>query len=305
MTVLITGGAGFIGSLLAERLLNGGHEVVVVDNLSNGLAETVPDEAIFYEMDLAEDDLEAVFEHGIDTVFHLAANADVRVQNEDRMRDFQDGLMATKQLLEVMYRHDVDDLVYTSSSTVYGEDVELPTPESYGPMEPISLYGSSKMGCEAMLSAYAHSFDIETTVLRLANIIGGRSKKGVTYDFVEKLRDDPAELEVLGNGTQQKSYLHIDDCIDALLHAHQHRDGAFEIFNVGNTDSVSVTEIAEIVIDAYDCDAEIHYTGGEKGWTGDVPEMLLDITKLQDRGWEASMSSGEAVRQTANEILSD
>jgi UDP-glucose 4-epimerase len=304
MTVVVTGGAGFIGSTLAKKLVDEGRDVVVIDNLSSGSQDNIPDEADFYNINLnSTKEVEKVLEN-VDRVYHLAANADVKVQNEDRDKDINEGIIATRSLLEAMYSAGVKDLVFTSSSTVYGEDVEVPTPETYGVMEPISLYGSAKLSAEAIISAYSHSFGFESSVLRLANIIGGRSEKSVTYDFVKKLKDDSSELEVLGNGKQKKSYIHVDDCVNAIVTAARNREDSYEVYNVGNEDSVSVTNIAEAVIDEYNSDTEIHYTGGKKGWTGDVPVMLLDIEKIKEKlDWSPSMNSEEAVRKTAREVI--
>jgi UDP-glucose 4-epimerase len=304
MNVAVTGGAGFIGSKLAEQLVDDGRDVVVIDNLSSGSRDNIPDEADFYNINLnSTKEVEKVLEN-VDRVYHLAANADVKVQNEDRDKDINDGILATRSLLEAMYSAGVKDLVFTSSSTVYGEDVEVPTPETYGVMEPISLYGSAKLSAEAIISAYSHSFGFESSVLRLANVIGGRSEKSVTYDFVKKLEDDSSELEVLGNGKQKKSYIHVDDCVNAILTAARNQEDSYEVYNVGNEDSVSVTNIAEAVIDECGSDTEIYYTGGEKGWTGDVPVMLLDIEKIKEKlDWSPSMNSEEAVRKTAREVI--
>jgi UDP-glucose 4-epimerase len=304
MTVVVTGGAGFIGSTLVKKLVDEGRDVVVIDNLSSGSQDNIPDEADFYNINLnSTKEVEKVLEN-VDRVYHLAANADVKVQNEDRDKDINEGIIATRSLLEAMYSAGVKDLVFTSSSTVYGEDVEVPTPETYGVMEPISLYGSAKLSAEAIISAYSHSFGFESSVLRLANIIGGRSEKSVTYDFVKKLEDDSSELEVLGNGKQKKSYIHVDDCVNAIVTAARNREDSYEVYNVGNEDSVSVTNIAEAVIDEYSSDTEIYYTGGEKGWTGDVPVMLLDIEKIKEElDWSPSMNSEEAVRKNAREVI--
>jgi len=307
MTVLVTGGAGFIGSHLVEELLDRGRDVVVMDDLSEGHREHVPEEATFYEADLKDEDaLGEVFnQHFFSRVYHLAANADVRTQNEDRMIDRRENVDGTHVLLEAMHEHGVRDIVFTSSSVVYGEADEFPTPEEYSPLEPISLYGASKLAAESLLAAYAHSFGFEVSVLRLANIIGARSDHGVTYDFVHKLAEEDSELEVLGDGRQRKSYLHVDDCVDAIVLAAQERSKDFEVLNIGNTDSLEVSRIAEVVIDAYGCDAEIRYTGGEKGWTGDVAEMLLDISRIGAKGWSPSVGSEEAVTVTAEGIIAD
>jgi UDP-glucose 4-epimerase len=304
MRVLVTGGAGFIGSRLAEELLDRGREVVVVDDLSEGRRAFVPDAAGFVEADLKDRQaIDDVLSQGFDRVYHLAANRDVSVQEEDREVDVRENINATHNLLEAMYEHGVDDLVFTSSSVVYGEADQFPTPEDYSPLEPISLYGASKLSAESLACVYARSFGIETTVLRLANIIGSRSDHGVIYDFVQKLEDDPSSLFVLGDGKQRKSYLHVDDCVGATIQAAEKREDMYEVYNVGNTDSVSVSRIAEMVIEEYGCDAEIEYEGGEKGWTGDVTEMLLAIDRLVGLDWQPGMSSAEAVRKTARGLV--
>ncbi len=302
LKIAVTGGAGFIGSGLVERLVDEGHEVVVVDNLSTGKKSRVPSGAEFRNVDLSRD-FDPGFLEGVDRVYHLAANADVKAQNDDRDLDFLNGFKATKNLLEAMESQGVNDLVFTSSSTVYGEEVPTPTPESYGPLEPISLYGSYKLASESLISTYSHSFGFSSTVLRLANIVSGDMEKGVVYDFVEKLREGPSSLEVLGDGRQEKSYLSLEECIDAMLQAARGREERYEVYNVGSRDTVSVERIAEIVVEGYGSDTEITYTGGRRGWKGDVPRMLLDVSKIRERiGWNPEKLSEETVEQAAKEM---
>jgi UDP-glucose 4-epimerase len=304
MNVVVTGGAGFIGSRLTELLLKEGHEATVIDNLSAGSRENVPPGASFVQADVKDRRaMREVLSEDIDRVYHLAAARDVSIQEEDRETDVQENVVGTHTLLEAMYKEGVTDIVFTSSSVVYGEPDEFPTPEGYGPMEPISLYGATKLSAESLICTYAKSFGFEATSLRLANIIGPRSDHGVIPDFIEKLEENDDVLHVLGNGKQRKSYLHVDDCVKAILTAARNRKYDYEVFNVGNEDAVAVSRIVELVIEAFGCDARIEYEGSERGWTGDVTEMLLDISRLSERGWTLSMTSEEAVRKTAERLI--
>ena len=302
--VLVTGGAGFIGSHLVERLLAADADVTVVDDLSNGDAARVPDGATLVEADLASippADLAAHLE-GIDLVFHLAASKHV---DTDRPHgQFDDNTRMTRALLEAMADADVRELAYTSSSTVYGE-APRPTPEDYAPLEPISAYGASKLADEGLLSARTHSHDLTVWNFRFANVVGPRLRGAVIPDFIEKLEDDPETLTILGNGRQEKSYLHVEDCLDAMLHVVERADDAMNTYNLGTRTTTSVDRIAAIVADEMDLDPTFEYTGGDRGWTGDVPKMRLSIEKLSALGWEPSLSSDEAVRRATGEILAE
>lgn len=301
MNTIVTGGAGFIGSHLVERLLGDGHAVTVIDNLSAGKRENVPEGAELVEGDITD---RPFLEEAIqgEVVFHLAANPDVRSGAEDPGRDMDENVQGTFNVLEAMRANEVDRIVFTSSSTVYGEADDFPTPESYGSLKPISMYGASKIAGESLISAYTGTFGFRSWVFRLANIIGPRNEKGVIYDFIHKLEEDSDVLDVLGNGEQQKSYLYVDDCVEAIMIGFQKSDGSMDIFNVGSTDTVAVKTIAETVADHFD-DPRIEYESKEKGWKGDVTEMLLDIKKLQELGWEPSMNSEDAVRETTENLI--
>jgi UDP-glucose 4-epimerase len=296
MKAAVTGGAGFIGSHLIENL--DAEEIIAIDNLSSGNRENLPENVELLEKDIKSADLEEIFQD-IDVVFHLAANPKVNTFPGDREKDFEENLTGTKRVLDACVEAEVDELVFTSSSVVYGEEAEIPTPEDHR-LDPISMYGATKAGDEHMIQVYGHTFNLDVTIVRLANIIGGRNPKGVIHDFVEKLRDNPEELEILGNGKQRKSYIHVEDTVEGILNAWNSEE---VVFNIGSEDSASVDEIADIVSEEMNLDPEYSYTGGEKGWTGDVPEMRLEIEKLKSEGWSPSMNSRGAIRQTVREIL--
>jgi len=314
--VLVTGGAGFLGSHLMDRLMQMGMFVRVVDNLSSGRLENVKGWLSDSRFEFVHGDLkdlgvaeEAV--NGVEVVFHLAANPEVRVAEVDPSIHFRENLLTTFNILEAMRKSENARLiVFFSSSTVYGEPAEIPTPEDYGPLLPISVYGASKLGCESLISAYCHTSGVRGLILRLANVVGGRSTHGVIVDFIRKLQENPRELEILGDGSQSKSYLHIKDCVDAVLHALRYfldEKKALEVYNVGSLDKVDVKRIAEIVCDEMRLrDLEFKFTGGVdggRGWMGDVKTMLLSTDKLLNLGWRPKFNSEEAVRLGCRELL--
>jgi len=301
--VLVTGGAGFIGTHLVDRLLADDNDVVVVDDLSNGARDRVPDDAEFVKADLTEPDaLDGVLTGEIDLVVHLAASKVVNV--DDPHEQFHDNTRMTTNLLEAMAEAGVDRIAYTSSSTVYGE-APRPTPEDYAPLEPISAYGTSKLADEGLLSVQAHSHDFTVWTFRFANIVGPGLRGAVIPDFVEKLRDDPETLTILGDGRQEKSYMHVEDCVDAMVHVVANGDRPVNTYNLGTRTTTSVDRIAAIVADEMGLDPDYEYTGGDRGWTGDVPKMRLSIEKLAALGWEPELSSDAAVRRSARELIAE
>ena len=298
MRIAVTGGAGFIGSHLAEKLIDE-HEVKILDNFSSGTEDYIPEGAELEKLDVKEEKRVIEALEDVDSVFHFAANPKVNTFPDDRKKDFDENLAGTKSVLEACVENNIDDLSFASSSVVYGEDAPIPTPEE-AKFDPISMYGATKCSGEHMCRVYARTFDIDLTILRLANIVGGRNQKGVIYDFMQKLQDDPEKLKILGNGKQKKSYLHIEDTIKGVITAWQ---SSKTTFNIGAEDSIDVDEIAEIVADEMNVNPKREYTGGERGWTGDVPEMRLNIEKLREEGWETDNNSAESVKKTLRELM--
>ncbi len=303
-TALVTGGAGFVGSHLSETLLDAGADVLVADDLSNGRAEWVPADATLLETDLTEpEDVERAVTAAVDIVFHLAARKD---PNDDNPRgQFAENTAATHLLLERCRQTSVERFAFASSSTVYGE-AERPTPEAHTPLEPISVYGASKLGEEGLVSTFAHSHGITADIFRFANIVGPRLRGAVIPDFVEKLRADSERLTILGDGRQEKSYMHVDDCVDAMRHVAEHGTGGpVRTYNLGTRATTSVDDIAEIVADVLGVDPVFEYTGGARGWTGDVPRMRLAIDRLLATGWEPAHESDAAVRRATRQLAAE
>ncbi len=299
--IIVTGGAGFIGSNLVDRLLSLGNEVTVIDNLSSGRFEFLkqhdanPDFK-FIELDLLETVKLGKAIQGADFVYHLAANPDVRLGVVDTKIHLEQNIIATYNLLEAMRINSQKNIAFTSTSTVYGEASVIPTPENYGPLIPISLYGASKLACEALITSYCGSFDMNSWIFRFANIVGERGTHGIIVDFIEKLKNNPKTLEILGDGQQRKSYLHVSDCIDGILYAVENSHESVNIFNIGSSDTINSTEIGEIVVREMDLrNVKFSYTGGKRGWRGDVPRMLLSIEKIRELGWKPSYNSNKSV----------
>ena len=298
--ICITGGAGFVGSHLGDRLVED-NEVVVADRFGNGRREWVPDDAEVVEGDLRDPDVVAeAIDESTDVVFHFAA--DKAVDTEDPNEQFRLNTEMTANVVERMAAVGCDRVAFTSSSTVYGE-APRPTPEDYAPMEPISMYGAAKLAEESLLSVYAHSHGFRVWNFRFANIVGPRLQLGaVVPDFIQKLREDPSTLEILGDGRQEKSYMHIEDCLDAMTYVVEHADDAMNTYNLGTRTTTSVRTIADIVADEMGVDPEYEFTGGDRGWVGDVPRMRLSVEKLAGLGWEPDGSSDDAIRRAVREL---
>ena len=307
MNILVTGGAGFIGSHLVDRLVEK-NRIIVLDNLSSGKIEFINHQLNnpnfeFHKLDLLTDDISKYFKN-VDEVWHLAANPDIRIALKNTRIDIDQNILVTYNVLEAIRKNNIKKIFFTSSSTVYGEANVLPTPESYSPLSPISLYGGTKLACEALISAYCHTFDIRAAIFRLANIIGPRLTHGVIFDFVNKLKQSKSKLEILGNGNQTKSYLYISDCIEAMLLVEEKLQKQIEIYNIGSKDWTSVKRIAEIVTEEMNLTPKFVFTGEERGWEGDVPKMLLDVSKIEKMGFKIKYNSDVAVRKSTQILKS-
>jgi UDP-glucose 4-epimerase len=302
--VVVTGGAGAIGSWLVRSLLERGTPVRVLDNLSTGRAELLPTSPrlTFTRADLREPGAWTEAFSGASGVWHLAANPDIRLGTSDPRVDLENGTIATFQVLEAARRHDVPTIAYSSSSVVYGQATVFPTPEEYGPLVPESMYAAGKLAAEGLVSAYSHSYGVRAHIFRFANIIGPGMRHGILPDFFAKLRADPTRLEVLGDGRQAKSYLRTEDCVAGMLLATERARDPVNIFNLGNADRITVREIAEKVIAAQGGRARIEYTGGSRGWVGDVPQQLLAIDRIRRLGWAPQFNCAGAIDRTIAEI---
>jgi UDP-glucose 4-epimerase len=302
-SALVTGGAGFIGSHLVDRLVEEGWSVTVLDNFSTGRFENVEQAFKTGRLKIILGDAKAVNlpveEISVEYVFHFAANPDVRESSPSI--HFQENIVATFNMLEYARRAGVRTFVFASSSTVYGDASKIPTPEDYGPLKPISLYGAAKLAAEGLVSSYCHTFGMSGVSLRLANVVGPRLAHGVVHDFISKLLENPRRLEILGDGSQRKSYVWIGDCIEAILHVLKRVEASrYDVYNVGSEDWVTVSEIADMVVESMGLKSVGKiFTGGVengRGWVGDVKLMNLDISRIKATGWRPMYTSREAVK---------
>jgi len=303
---LVTGGAGFIGSHLVDRLVSGGWSVRIVDNFSSGRMENIEHHKGNREVEILRGDLKSPKEaeeavRDVDVVFHYAANPEVRVSTTNPEIHFNENVVATFNLLEGMRKNDVKQLVFASSSSVYGEPENIPVSED-APIKPVSVYGASKAACENLIHAYCNLYGLKAVVLRYANVVGPRLRHGVIYDFIVKLRENLRYLEILGDGAQKRSYIYIDDAVEATLIAYNTTAGKrFEVFNIGSEDYITVKEVADIVVDTLGLkDVKYMYkpVGHGVGWPGDVKNVSLSIDKIRKLGFKPHLNSTEAVRKT-------
>ncbi len=298
----IAGGAGFVGSHLTRALLRrSDQEVVVYDSLASGseahLAGVLDDPRLrlvvadLQELDRVTDEMA-----GSDHVYHFAANPDIAAAVNDPGIDFWQGTYLTHGVIEAARINEVPRITYASGSGVYGDRGAEEVDEDFGPLIPVSTYGASKLACEAMLAAYSHMFGIDAAVFRFANVVGPRQTHGVTYDFVRRLLEDPTQLRIMGDGTQSKSYIHVEDVVSAMLTLTDQGWTGFEVFNAGTGDYLTVTEIANLVVERLGLEnVRYEYSGGRRGWKGDVPVVRFRSHKLAAEGWRCRHTSAEAL----------
>ena len=309
MKAFVTGGAGFIGSHLVDKLIKRGDKVTVFDNLSSGDTKYIKhhldnNSFNFIKADLLDlkNVIKEIKDH--DVVFHIAANPYVRLGEKQTRLDLEQGTIATYNVLEAMRLNNIKKIVFSSSSVVYGEAFDIDIPETYGPILPISLYGAGKVGGEGLISSFCGTFGLQAWIFRFANVVGIRGTHGVIVDFIAKLVKNPKELEILGDGCQQKPYLYVTELVDGILFGFDHSKDQINLFNIGVDSNTTVNRIAEMVVEEMNLkNVKFKYTGGERGWAGDVPRFQLSIEKMKKLGWQASLSSDEAVRNAIRDTL--
>jgi UDP-glucose 4-epimerase len=303
MRAFITGGAGFIGSTLADRLLAAGHHVTAYDNFSTGQRPFVEGALAspryrLVEGDLLDEEKLRTAVRGHDFVFHLAANADIKDGLQHPRRDLEQNTIATFNLLEAMRSAHVASIAFSSTGSVYGEPAVFPTPETCPFPVQTSLYAASKLAGEGLLSAYATGYGFSVWIFRFVSILGERYTHGHVFDFYKQLRQDPTRLRILGNGLQRKSYLYVQDCIDAVLHAVSRTGPGLHLFNLGTDEYVTVNRSVAVITGHLGLAPELTYTGGERGWVGDSPFIFLDTKRIRATGWAPKLTIAESVQRT-------
>ncbi len=310
---LVIGGAGFIGSHLVTKLFREENEieVIIYDNFSSGkrwhLGEIINNKnLIIVEADIK--DLNKLIEASkeIDYVYHFASNPDIAKAVTQPDIDFWEGTYLTNNVIEAMRINGIKNLLYASGSGVYGDTGYIETDEDYSPMLPISTYGASKLACEALICSYSYMFEMNAAAFRFANVVGPHQTHGVGYDFVKRLLKDESKLDILGNGTQSKSYIYVDDILNAMRIVEKNHLRKYNYYNVATLDYITVTEIAEIVCELLGLkNVNFQYTGGDRGWKGDVPIVRLNSEKIRKLGWKNEYTSHEAIRKSVTSIIED
>lgn len=309
MNILVTGGAGFIGSHLCDLLLSQKNIVTVIDNLILGRKENIchifnQSDFTFCQKDLLDvEALKLIFKNGnFDMVYHLAANSDIQKGGRDPEVDYNLTFKTTFNVLQCMREFNVKKLFFASTSAIYGETTALLN-ENYGPLQPISHYGAGKLASEAFLSSFSSTYDIQTWIVRFPNVVGERFTHGVIYDFMDRLQNNSHVLTVLGNGEQNKPYLYVKDLVDGILFVIENSNDQYNVFNLGTSTRTKVKEIANMVIEEMELNTRIEYTGGERGWIGDVPEFNYDLSKITKLGWRPTYNSNDSVRLAIRKAL--
>ena len=310
MKSFVTGGVGFIGSHLVDWLMQEG-SVTVFDNLSSGRRAFMEHHRNNNNFEFVQADLLSLREvkkamEGDDIVFHLAANPDARLGIKNTDLDLKQETIATYNVLEAMRVNKIKKIVFSSSGTIYGETPVIPVSEDYGPVLPISLYGAGKVASEGLISAFCHTFDMQAWIFRFANIVGERGTHGVIFDFINKLKKNPRELEILGDGTQEKPYLYVKDCVDGIIFGLENSNERVNVFTLGCDSSTDVTTIANMVVEEMGLkNVKFKYTGGDRGWPGDVPQVRFNCGKINKLGWKARHTSDEAVRLAVQALVKE
>ena len=304
---LIVGGAGFIGSSFVDRLLGteGTARVTVYDNFSSGRDWHLEPHASDKRLTVVRDDVQRLDSltsamRGHDVVIHLASNPDIAMAMTDPTVDFDDGTLLTHHVVEAMRRSGTPTILYASGSGVYGDLGELEVDEDFGPCVPISTYGASKLAGEALIAAYSHMFDITGYAFRFGNVVGPRQTHGVGYDFIRRLIEDRSRLRILGDGEQSKSYIHVEDVIDAVFLVLAVSPEPFQVYNVATGDYITVREIADLALECLGIqkgETVFEFAGGDRGWKGDVPVVRLNTDRIRGLGWSNRLSSREALLQ--------
>lgn len=305
MRVLVTGAAGFIGSNLVDRLLSTSHTVVGIDNFSTGQEEFIRKALsnknfCLHRIDLLERDALEKAVEGVELVVHLAANADVRFGLQHPGRDLEQNVIATWNVLEAMRKHNVCRIAFSSTGSIYGEPEGFPTPEDCPFPVQTSLYGASKLSAEGMIQAYCEGYGMQGFIFRFVSILGDRYSHGHVFDFYKQLLEHPDRLTVLGDGHQKKSYLYVQDCVDAVLTAIEHAKDKVNIFNLGTDEYCEVNDSIGWICGALRLKPKIEYTGGKRGWVGDSPFILLDCTRIRVLGWKPKLKIQEGIVRTVN-----
>lgn len=308
MKAFVTGGAGFIGSHIVDRLIERGDEVIVYDNMSTGIEDFIKphfenQKFKFVHADILDQKKLTEEMRGIDFVFHMAAHADVRSGFNDHKIDLEQNLLGTINVLEAMRENDVKKIAFASTSSVYGDATIIPTPENY-PFFPTSLYGSSKAAAETYIATFCEYYNMTAYIFRFVSWVGERYTHGLVFDFLNKLEKDPTTLHILGDGTQKKSYLYVKDGVNAIFTIIEKAKEKINVYNLGNDEIINVVDSAkEIVDEAGYKDVKFTYEGGDKGWIGDNKYVLLDTKKLRSLGWKASKNTREGLRITTRYLL--
>ena len=307
----VTGGAGFIGSNMVERLISEGAEVLVYDNLSSGNIRFLKKFEDLKEFKFVKGDLldkeflyEKMKSDHFDAIIHFAANPFVIKGIRETDLDMKQGTIVTYNVLESARKTDIKEIMFASSGVVYGNAGIKPTPEDYGPLAPISLYGASKLASEGLITAFSHLFGVYYYIYRFPNVIGKNATHGIIPDLARKIWDNKTELEVLGNGKQSKSYVDVEDCVDGMLYVYNNSKKQNNLYNLTTNNQISVNKIAEMIVERFSPNCKVEYAKTEQGWPGDVTNVLLSGRKMKELGWEPKYNSFEAVRHSIDRVYS-